>query len=126
MNRIDNSKFLLFIEPNKKEKLKIPVNDTTTEIMKIAMEEASIGIANYSDIGVKETFRNCSGYKGFHTTSCGINSNNHDYLLANGMITNSLCVFYLQYYRNSIPKSEMSKVEELISFYTEPEMKRTR
>ncbi len=117
MNRIDNSRFLLFIEPSEIEKSKTPVNDELTKTMQLALNEATEGISNYSEMNKKETFRYGPGYKGFHTTDCGKLSNNHDYLLKNGMITNSLAVFYLQYYRNSIPESEMNKVKELVSFY---------
>jgi len=34
MNRIDNSRFLLYIEPKKEEKLDIPINDEITKIIK--------------------------------------------------------------------------------------------
>jgi len=117
MNRIDNSKFLIYIEPRKEEKLETPINDEIVEIMKIAFSESEIGAANYSHIGDKEVFTT-GGWKGWHTCDCGEQSTGHDYLLKNGMITNSLCVFYLQYYRNSIPKSEMDKVMKLVLFYS--------
>lgn len=116
MDRIDNSRFLLYIEPKKEEKRETPVNDEITEIMERAFSEAQSGAANYSRIGEPEHFSN-GGWRGWHTCDCGETSTGHDYLLKNGMITNSLCVFYLQYYRNSIPKSEMNKVMELVSFY---------
>lgn len=124
MNRIDNSRFLLYIEPKKEEKLEIPINDEITKIMKNACSEAEYGVSNYDKLNETENF--ISGfndygeiikYYGFHETDCGVLSDCFDYLLKNGMITNSLCVFYLKYYRNTIPKSEMDKVMELISFY---------
>lgn len=117
MHRIDNSKFLLYIEPSKKDKLKEPINDELTEIMLKALIESSKGAANYSDLNKPEIFHPKSAYKRCHGTECGEFSTNQDYLLKNGMITNSLCVFYLQYYRNSIPKSEMDKVLKLVEFY---------
>lgn len=57
------------------------------------------------------------GYMGSHNTECGERSDNYDYLLENGMITNSLAPFYLKWYRYSIPESEMKKVNELYKFY---------
>jgi hypothetical protein len=68
---------------------------------------------------------------GWHTTACGMESESQDFLLENGMITNSLCVFYLQYYRSSIPKSEMKKVYQLIAYYktkykNKPEMLKSK
>jgi hypothetical protein len=35
------------------------------------------------------------------------------------MITNSLAAFYLRYYRNSIPESEMKKVMKVVTYYKE-------
>lgn len=117
MHIVDNSRFLLYIEPRKEEKSDLPVNDEITEIMEMALSDASCGAANYSDLNSTGVFNFNCGFKGIHHTSCGKVSDNHDYLLKNGMITNSLCVYYLQYYRNSIPPSEMDKVMELVSFY---------
>ena len=117
MNRIDNSVFLLYIEPRKEDKSPIPLEDEISEIMVRAIYESVSGTANYSSTNEPERFRSGSGYRGVHTTSCGKRSSNNDYLLKNGMITNSLCVYYLVYYRDSIPKSEMDKVYELVNFY---------
>jgi len=116
MNRIDNSEFLLYIEPRREDKSDNPINDEITEVMKLALSEAKIGTANYSAIR-KDAHFSSGGWRGIHTCDCGERSDNHDYLLKNGMIVNSLCVFYLQYYRSSIPISEMDKVMGLVSFY---------
>ena len=51
-------------------------------------------------------------YKGVHRTECGERSDSCDFLLENGMITNSLAP-----YRYSIPETEMKKVYELAEFY---------
>ncbi len=117
MNRPDNSKFLLFIEPPKSDRLREPINDKFTNMMERAINNSKRGISNYSRTDEEPHFRQGSGYKGFHLTECGVSSSNNDYLLENGMITNSLAAFYLRYYRNSIPKTEMEKVEELAKFY---------
>lgn len=117
MERIDNSKFLLYIEPNSKYKSEIPVNDELTGIMTLALSEAQFGCSNYNRVNAKETFMGKYGYKGIHITDCGKCSDNYDYLLKNGMITNSLCVFYLQYYREVIPQSELDKVKNLLNYY---------
>lgn len=124
MHRIDNSRFLLYIEPPKTEKLEIPVIDETTEIMETVFKNAILGVGNYYEIDKPEIFQtglNEDGhpihYWGFHITDCGEWSSGVDYLLFNNMITNSLCVFYLKYYRNSIPQSEMDKVNKMVSEY---------
>lgn len=52
-------------------------------------------------------------YKGFHRTTCGKRSDNMDHVLPNGMITNSLCVYYAMYYRHLIPESEIEKTNKL-------------
>lgn len=117
MHRIDHSEFLLFIEPPVAEKLKTPIQDELTQLMRMALEKATPGTSNYSNLDSKATFREGSRFKGTHVTACGQRSANVDYLLENGMITNSLAPFYLEYYRYSIPESEMEKIKELALFY---------
>lgn len=117
MHREDKSKFLLYIEPNYNKKSKEPVNDILTEIMQLALDEAEKGVSNYSHLDEEPRFNKGFMFRGFHTTSDGKNSSNCDYLLKNGMITNSLCVYYLQYYRSSIPLTEIEKLNELSLFY---------
>jgi hypothetical protein len=117
MHREDNSKYLLYIEPKASEKLKEPINDELTELMEMALSKSEKGTGRYSDINDMGTFRGGSGYKGLHGTECGQISTNGDYLLENGMITNSLVPFYLRWYRYSIPETEMKKVLELQKFY---------
>jgi hypothetical protein len=132
MHREDNSKYLLYIEPPAQDKLQEPINDELTQLMEMALSKAERGTANYSNLqdlgdGTDWThkdktyrvtsFRKGSGYKGTHRTECGERSSNTDYLLENGMITNSLAPFYLKWYRYSIPETEMKKVLQLKEFY---------
>jgi hypothetical protein len=128
MHREDNSKYLLYIEPSTADKLKEPINDDLTQMMEMALSKAERGAANYSkleDLGdgyngqTKRipSFRKGSSYRGTHRTECGEGSSNCDFLLENGMITNSLATFYLKWYRYSIPEIEMKKVLELQKFY---------
>ena len=132
MHREDNSKYLLYIEPKANEKLTNPIDDELTQLMEMALSKAKIGGARYSnlddlgdghDIIWRETtqrvpsFMEGAGFMGMHTTECGEWSDNHDYLLENGMITNSLATFYLRWYRNSIPESEIKKLEQLKKYY---------
>lgn len=119
MQRIDNTCFLLFIEPKKEEKLEIPQDDELSQIMKVALSEAKRGSSNYSRLNEIPYFFECRGYKGYHRTDCGERSYPSDYQLENGMITNSLAAFYLRYYRNSIPESEMKKVMKVVNYYKE-------
>jgi len=118
MHREDNSRFLLYIEPKKEEKLSEPIKDELVKIVEKAIANSKSGTANYSDLdndGGK--FREGSAYKGTHSTECGERSDNEDYLLPNGMITNSLAPFYLRWYRDSIPATEMKKLEALKEYY---------
>jgi hypothetical protein len=117
MIRQDNSKFLLYIEPPASEKSAEPVNDELTTVMELALSKAKAGIANYDSLNAPAAFHEGPGYRGFHLTACKQCSGNHDYLLENGMITNDLCVFYLQYYRRSIPERDMNMVKQLAEFY---------
>ena len=50
MHRVDDSCFLHFIEPPKEEKLRRPINDEVSQIMRIAINESKRGGANYSDL----------------------------------------------------------------------------
>ena len=115
MHREDSSRYLLYIEPLREQK-ENPVDDDITLLVERAFIRAKPGGANYSDLNDNGTFRSHGGWKGCHITDCGQRSDNYDYLLGNGMITNSLCVFYLRYYRNAIPKSEMDKVRKLCNW----------
>ena len=92
------------------------MDDELSGMMRIALSEAISGVSNYVEPGLPPAFYECNGYKGYHRTDCGERSDCCDYLLENGMITHSLSVFYLLYYRNSIPDSEMGKVLELWDF----------
>ena len=117
MHREDNTKYLLYIEPKDSDKLKDPIDDELTKMMEMALEKSQKGVAQYSDKSDVGKFRGGSGYKGAHRTECGERSTNNDYLLENGMITNSLAPFYLKWYRYSIPETEMKKVLELQEYY---------
>lgn len=117
MHRDDRSKFILYIEPKKEDKLKEPIEDNLTKLMEMALSKSEEGTGSYSDTTGEARFRSGSGYKGMHRTECGQVSSNKDYLLENGMITNSLAPFYLRWYRYSIPESDMIKLKELANFY---------
>jgi hypothetical protein len=132
MHREDNSKYLLYIEPMKGDKLNEPINDELTKMMEEALSKSKKGAASYcklEDMGDgyywnyngqskrAPSFREGTAYRGTHRTECGEGSSNCDFLLENGMITNSLSTFYLKWYRYSIPETEMKKVLELQKFY---------
>ena len=117
MHREDNSKFLLYIEPKAEDKSATPKNDEISAIMALALYNAKRGTANYSNTEEELRFHEGNGWRGWHSTECGKHSTGNDYLLPNGMITNSLCVFYLMYYRDVIPATEMKKVNELCEWW---------
>ena len=70
MHRTDESKFLLFIEPNKDEKLITPVNDELTSVMEYALSKAKKGASNYSNTESEPTFGEGVSFRGVHYTSC--------------------------------------------------------
>jgi|TARA_R110000851_G_scaffold56073_4_gene131235 hypothetical protein len=118
MHREDKSLYLLYIEPAKSQKSKKPVEDELVSLMELALLESKSGTAHYSNLDDDgSTFRGGSGYRGCHTVDCGERSGNKDYQLKNGMITNSLAPFYLRWYRDAIPATEMNKVEQLKKYY---------
>ena len=113
MNRIDDSKYLLFIEPQLRQKLSVPVEDELSDFMDELLKNAKKGTSNYSNLSDEGTFTEGWGYKGTHKTECGERSDNYDYLISEGYITNSLATFYLKWYRNSIPLSEVNKIRRI-------------
>jgi len=115
MNRNDKSKFLLYLEP-KNPKSTEPINDEYTETMQRAFDMSIPGTANYSSVGDTERHMVGGAYRGVHHCSCGETSGNKDYLLSNGMITNTLCVHYLQYHRDEICDNDWEKLDELLIF----------
>ena len=128
MHRDDKSKYLLYIEPKKEDKLKEPINDEFTELMEMALSKAKSGTSGYShldDMGDGWEYRDkklpsfgtAGAWRGMHRTDCGEMSTCRDYQLENGMITNSLAPFYLRWYRYSIPENDMLKIKELADFY---------
>ena len=123
MHREDTSLYLLYIEPKLEEKLQEPIEDELVQLMELALSKAKEGGSIYSNkennglIDGKSAFRAGSAFRGSHRTECGERSSNCDYLLENYMITNSLAPFYLRWYRNSIPETEMVKLKQLADFY---------
>lgn len=118
MIRNDDSNFLLFIEPNIEDKSEEPVVDELVTILMLAIQDAKKGVSNYSRTEDKEVwFKEGTGYKGVHHNCDGACSANYDLLLPNGMITNTLAIHYLKYFRKAIPESDFKKLQELQRFY---------
>ena len=77
-----------------------------------------------------QNYKTGSGYQGQfmedamtmgeQVCACGARSTNVDYLLPSGFITNYLCVHYLAWHRNEIPRSELDKVASLPHTFSEP------
>ena len=111
INENPENNLLLFIEPKVKEKLSEKVEDEFTEILERAVLEAIEGTL------YNGAFKQNNRYKGIHTADDGSKSNNYDILLPNGLVTHTLCVHYLKWYRNSIPDSDFEKLKGLVRFY---------
>jgi len=100
-NLADN--YVLMIEPDKEGEPSIkPLEDNLTLVMDKLMDMC--------------TFHNIR-YKGTHRTKCGKVSDNKDYVLPGGQITNSLATYYIRYYRPYIPHSEIEKIKLLSNEY---------
>ena len=122
MHREDNSEFLLYVELDPSNKSQNPIEDDLTKVIDYALSVAKSGAANYSSKGESANFREGSGFRGTHTSPCGQRSDNHDYLLENGMITNSLAPYYVRWYRDNLPTSELKKLNELQEFYKDKDL----
>ena len=117
MNRDDKSKYLLYIEPNPLTKSKEPLNDSMTKLLEMALKKSKEGTGHYSSLDDDGTFNEGWGYKGVHRTPCGAVSSNCDYLLENGLITNSLAPYYVMWFRDSIGENDLNKIKELARYY---------
>lgn len=117
MHREDNSKYLLYLEFKKELKSPVPIDDELVKILTLAIGEAKKGTSRYSDPQDQGTFVDGNAFRGSHRTDCGMMSSNCDYQLSNGMITNSLAPYYLMWYREHIPESELDKLAELERHY---------
>lgn len=104
-----NDGFLLMIEPDKQgSPSSTPVEDELTKKVDYLFSKCTN--PNYN-------------YKGVHITNCGKHSDNNDWILPNGVITNSLCTYYIRHYRPYIPQSEIDKIE---SFYKDLKADKTK
>jgi hypothetical protein len=88
---------MLFIEP-KKPPSEGPIIDELTLKMVAALRKATL--PHYRSLG-------------FHTCICGAKSDSTDFILPNGLRTNSLCVHYLAYHRAEVEAGELWAVEGL-------------
>ena len=58
-------------------------------------------------------FRHDTMTLGVHTCICGEQSLSYDFFLPGNSATNSLCLHYLKWHRDEIPKSELKKIKNI-------------
>ncbi len=120
MDRTQSKLFLLYLTVTLEQKAKTPINDAYTAFMMSVLSDAKRGTADYSDPEnptSEPVFNEGDYWRGTHQTPCKNYSDNQDYKLLNGMFTNSLAPFYLRWYRDAIPETEMQKIKDLHDFY---------
>jgi len=88
---------LMMIEPNMSAT--DPIQDDLTNLARIVFDKSR---------------PNNICYRGVHTCICGINSDNRNWILLNGVITNSLLVHYVECHRSEIPESELEKLHQAV------------
>lgn len=121
---VDQSNFLLFIEPKTVnpdyvyedfefatfcESVYNGEHKHFFEPLRLALKQAKWGIMG-------KEFELHGRYLGHHTCVCGAQSYGHDFLLPNGMVTNALCAHYILYHYAEIPRSELDKLDRLVQF----------
>ncbi len=99
---MENPGTILFITP-KSNASQDPVIDEATKKMTAAVRKSKLG----------RLYRRPDEIRGIHNCVCGIMSAPCDYILPDGARTNSLCVHYLAYHHDEVPKKEMEKVLNL-------------
>lgn len=112
MHRVDNSKYVLFIEPKDSDRGK-PVNDWYSEVVQKALERAVSGTSLYGVPTDQGHFLEDSGYRGTHPGPNGLVSSACDYLLPGGYITNSLALYYIRDYRSAVPSQDLEKIKDI-------------
>lgn len=88
---------ILFIEPTGKKSEEPIIDDLTKKVQ---------------DVMLNATFPEYM-YKGFHICGCGEFSDNRDWILPNGQITNSLAYHYIAEHREDVPDYEIEKIKNL-------------
>lgn len=93
MINLDDKHFMM-IEPGQRtvEPVNDPISKVAYEVYKMAKP------------------REGHAYKGFHVCSCGQPSDNQDWIMPDGRITNSLVVHYVMFHRKDIPRAELAKL----------------
>ena len=104
--KLDHAGVVLYIEPmNEPRKSSISEYRWLEKLMK----NAKHGIYDKTS---KQFIENAL-FNGIHTCSCGAQSKDYDLLLPNGMVTNTLCMHYLEFHQAEIPKKEFKKLKHL-------------
>lgn len=93
---------------------------TNTDDDHLLMIEPTKGVSLWlddelTDLATRVYLRSKPGntrYKGTHTCSCGMTSDNVDHLLP-GMTTNSLMVHYVSCHRDEVPQGEIDKLRRV-------------
>ena len=106
---IKSNKVLLFIEPKNNKSEKPVIDDLTIKMFLILKRN----VDNVGTVMHKGYFAPGIGTMGLHECVCGATSHSCDYLLDGIIATNWLCVHYLAYHRDEIPKEEIEKLNQL-------------
>jgi len=91
-----SDEFLMMIEPQ--EAAEEPIEDRITEMAR------TVGRAAVASDHV---------YKGHHTCMCGATSDNRDWVLPGGVVTNSLMIHYVECHRREVPTAELLKLQRI-------------
>jgi len=109
---IDTSKnYFLMIEPNELGSPTEPINDELTEKVKFIYNCTMMPSPGQRYKGY-HSFQVGESSDGVHTIEHWISSDNCDHFLPDGTITNSLCVYYVQCFRDYIPEVEIAKINK--------------
>lgn len=121
----NKSRFFLFIEPTPEQKNHTAINDEYTSLLRMALTEAKLGKSNFKESVLIPDFKEGFKHRGTHNGPDGIKSSQQEYLLKNGLVTNSLCIHYLLFYRLAIQNYDWEKMKELQRFYGRSTMPQT-
>ncbi len=109
---------LLYIEPEN-ESTKLTIDEITMKMFNAIMNHTKVGILLNGKLIENDNWR------GFHFCVCDEMSSCNDYLLPSGHITNSLCVHYVAFHRDEVPKEDLIKIKKFIDIgnFTQKDVK---
>lgn len=111
---IQGENVLLFIEPKKTKSQECLKDELTIKMFNLLQKN----ILNTGHLSSSGKFIKGLSTMGVHTCKCGAASSSVDYIIDDMIVTNFLCVHYLAYHRDEVPKDDIDIIHKLVEKVT--------